>query len=296
MKMNIRLIFTVCVCVILAGVLIARPLGQLKVPPGCRPAEGTTAEPYTGSGFAKEVIHLKSGIRLLFVPAGKLIMGPMMGDPYGSQLNVNIAKPFYMGKYEVTNAEFKKFVSATGYDGKADSDSYYHDFLNHFRGESIMPTGDDFPVVWVNWKHAKAYCGRAGLRLPSEAEWEYACRTGTTTAFSFGDDPSEFVKYGWYTVNSEASPHEVGKKLANNWGFYDMHGNVWEWCEDDFVLLGYEGVPTDGSAYVAGKMTKVLRGGAWDCRYRSASRAARFRSGPTNASNNTGFRVVLDVE
>ena len=289
-------IVTVCVCVILAGVLTAQTSRQLKAPPGCRPVEGTVAEPYTGSGFAKEVIHLKSRIRLLFVPAGKLTMGPHMGDPYGGrQLNVTIAKPFYIGKFEVTNAEFRRFVSATGYDGKADSDSYYHDFLNHFRGESIMPKGDNFPVVWVNWKHAKAYCRWAGLRLPSEAKWEYACRSGTSTAFYFGDDPSEFVKYGWYTVNSEARTHEVGKKLANNWGFYDMHGNVWEWCEDDYVVA-YDGVPTDGSAYVAGKMTKVLRGGAWDCRYRSASRAARFRSGPTNASNNTGFRVVLDVE
>ena len=270
---------------------------ELRTPPGCRPADGSTAEPYTQTGYAKEVVHEKSGVVLLFVPAGEFRMGGRQSIVQEPPHSVRIAKPFYMGKFEVTNGQFKRFVDATGYDGKADSDSVYFHFLKHFRGESIMPAGDSFPVVWVNWKHAGAYCAWAGLRLPTEAQWEYACRAGTTTVFSFGNDEADFVKHGWCTGNSEVSTHEVGQKPPNDWGFHDMHGNVWEWCRDDMVI-GYEGAPADGSARIEGRMTKILRGGSWSNTNKAymVGSEGRFNSGPTNASNDVGFRVVLGFE
>ena len=278
----------------LCALLPAADEVRLEVPPGCRAAEGTEAEPYTQTGYAGEVVHQVSGITLLFVPAGSYTMGGRTTITHEPPHTVTIAGAFYMGKHEVTNAQFRKFVSATGYDGKADSDPVYHHFLKHFRGGSTMPQGDGFPVVWVNWKHAQAYCRWAGLRLPTEAQWEYACRAGTTTLYSFGDRQEDFAKYGWSTENADGATHEVGLKPPNGWGFHDMHGNVWEWCEDDMVS-GYEGAPADGSARLEGLMTKVLRSGSWsnDARPHLASSEARFNSGPTNASNNAGFRVVL---
>ena len=291
-------LFTLACLILFVAAAIAGPdATPLKTPPGCRATEGTVAEPYSGTGYAREVLHEKSGITLLFVPAGEFRMGGRRSVVQAPPHTVRIAQPFYMGKYEVTNAQFKRFVDATGYDGKADSDSFYFDFLKHFRGESIMPTDGNFPVVWVNWKQANAFCAWAGLRLPSEAEWECACRAGTTTAFSFGNDKADFVKHGWCTDNSEASTHEVGQKPANPWGFHDVHGNVWEWCQDE-MIFGYKDAPTDGSPRVEGKMTKVLRGGAWDYTNKAymVGSEGRFNSGPTNASNDVGFRVVLDIE
>ena len=268
----------------------------LKVPAGCRPAEGTKAEPYTHTGYAKKVVHLKSGVTLLFVPAGTFTMGGRTTITHEPPHPVQIAEPFYMGRYEVTNGQFKKFVSTTGYDGKADADAVYDHFLKHVRGESMMPRGDDFPAVWVNWKHAGAYCTWAGLRLPTEAEWEYACRAGTTTYYSFGNEEKDLANHGWYTANADGTTHEVGRKPANPWGLHDMHGNVWEWCRDD-MISGYAGAPADGSARLEGMMMKVLRGGSWSNSGRKhvAGSEARFGSGPTNASNDVGFRVVLDL-
>ena len=287
----------VCVVLLVSAAVAGPDAAELKTPPGCRPVEGTAAEPYSATGYARDVVHEKSGIALLFVPAGEFRMGGRRSVVQAPPHTVRIARPLYVGKYEVTNAQFKRFTEATGYDGKADSDSFYYHFLKHFRGESIMPTGDDFPVVWVNWNHAVAYCKWAGLRLPSEAEWEHACRAGTTTAFSFGNDEADFVKNGWCTDNGEGSTHEAGQKPANNWGLHDMHGNVWEWCQDD-MIFGYKDAPDDGAPRIQGRMTKVLRGGAWSNTKKAylAGSEGRFNSGPTNASNDVGFRVILEVE
>ena len=223
----------------------------LQVPAGCRLLEGAKV---SLQGYADKIIQEKTGIEMILVPTGKFAMGSAR-----EAHQVTITVPFYMGKTEVTNAQYRRFSEATGYDGKADADPDpdYDMYLRHWRGKSIMSKQDDYPVVWVNWKNAKSYCKWAGLALPSEAQWEYACRAETTTHYYFGDNQKKFDKYGWANTSKEYNTHSVAEKLPNAWGFYDMLGNVYEWVEDDYQ--GYNGAPVDGSARLEGKMTKVLQ-------------------------------------
>ncbi len=267
--------------------ILPLPLGaqDMKVPQGCVAAVEATV---SYEQYASHVIHRKTGIELVLVPAG---LFTMLGS---GQREVTFAGPFYISKTEVTNAQYKHFIDQSRYEGRPEVDPVYDLYLLHLRGKSIMPTGDDFPVVYVSWHNAKAFCAWAGLDLPSEAEWEYCCRAGTTTIYSFGDEPNAYEQYGWALNNSEGHPHEVAQLKPNAWGLYDMHGNVWEWCLDDYIQ-NYDDAPTDGSARYDNRMTKVLRGSGWGCSTRAypASAAARLNSAPTNAANDIGFRTVL---
>ena len=263
---------------------------ELKVPPGCAPAPD--AKP-AADGYADRVVHQKTDIELLLVSAGAFTMGR---GPYAHK--VTIAKAFYIAKTEVTNAQYRKFVEASSYDGTADTDPAYDLYLRHWRDMSIMPADDDFPVVWVSWKNAKAFCQWAGLALPSEAQWEYACRAGTTTVYYNGDEQKGFDEIGWGLTNSEALTHPVAQKKPNAWGLYDMLGNVWEWCEDDYVYK-YDTAPTDGSARIENPrtLTRTFRGGSWSNSTWPTTNAcaSRFNGAPGNASNDVGFRVVLTL-
>jgi len=269
----------------------------MKTPAGCIPADG--AKPGYG-GYADKVVHQKTGIMLVLIAPGTFQMGALApganSDVYPGH-TVTIKYPFYIGRTEVTNGQFKPFYQ-TGYDGVKDVDPAYDLYARHLRGKSIMPTGDNYPMVYVSWKNAKAFCDWAGgLDLPSESEWEYACRAGTSTFFYFGDDKNQIDKYAWTTRNSNGEPHPVAQLQPNPWGLFDMCGNVWEWTLDDFIYR-YDNAPADGTPRVEGKLTKCLRGGGWGngADEHVLSSYSRFNSAPTNASNDVGFRVVLRLK
>jgi formylglycine-generating enzyme required for sulfatase activity len=163
--------------------------------------------------------------------------------------------------------------------------------------------GAENPVEQVSWEDAVEFCRKlselsaekaAGnvYRLPTEAQWEYACRAGTTTQFSFGDDESDLGDYAWYRENSASKAHPVGGKQPNAWGLYDMHGNVWEWCQDWYDDYPSGAVtdptgPADGSG-------RVIRGGGWDFIAEICRSAYRSGFGPSFRSlSDCGFRVCL---
>ena len=192
------------------------------------------------------------------LPRGSFLMGsndPEARDREKPAHTVTIDYDIAMSKYLVTVEDYMLFAQATG----AIVPEERHEHL-----------GFDVPVRRVRWTDAKAYCDwktqREGVkyRLPTEAEWEYACRAGSTTKYCFGDDASLFGEYAWYAENSEGVTHNVGTKKPNAWGLYDMHGNVWEWCLDRYAE-DYSITPSDGTAYgVASEKGRVLRGGSYN--------------------------------
>jgi formylglycine-generating enzyme required for sulfatase activity len=183
---------------------------------------------------------------------------------------------------------------------------------SHFTTNNAYAEDLSRPVESVTWDDATAYCagltqrermaGRIGTnavyRLPTEAEWEYACRGWTSTRYSYGDDPgyTNLTAYAWYGDNSGGTTHPVGQKVANPWGLYDMHGNVWEWCQDWFDTYP-GGMAVDPRGPATGSL-RVIRGGSWSSRGRWGfawlCRSADRNHGPPDVWDyGVGFRVVL---
>ena len=227
------------------------------------------------------------------IPAGTFMMGSPADEPGRDATNetqheVTISKSFWMSKYEVTNAEFATFLNdvGVGSDGKYDGKSFVrsHDFgvqwnagTNRWQPSSGR---DNYPVVFVYWNGAAAYATWDGGRLPTEAEWEYACRAGTATAYSYGDTANG--AYMWYGLDVSVGAKPVGTKPHNPWGLYDMHGNVREWCSD-YYADDYSG---------ASGGNRVVKGGD----YTLTAAECRSASRKSNANNSfaIGFRVVYD--
>ncbi len=162
--------------------------------------------------------------------------------------------------------------------------------------------GDTSPVENVGWNDCQGFIKRLkerlpglNLNLPTEAQWEYACRAGTTTRYCFGDDEQHLEDYAWFSKNSGGRTHPVGEKLPNPWGLYDMHGNVWEWVQDHWHE-NYQGAPVDGSAWVKAKgCVRVLRGGSWANVPQWVRGAARFWPVPHFRATSRGFRLAMTL-
>jgi len=219
---------------------------------------------------------------------------------------VTINYDFEIAQTPVTVGEFRVFVEATGYLTEAEKEdgAYVWDDKNWDKKKDVswknpyFEQTDEHPVVCVSWNDAQAYIKwlneetKVNYRLPTEAEWEYACRAGTDTKWYFGDDKKELDKYAWYNQNSENRTHPVATKEPNPWGLYDIHGNVWEWCLDDYVD-NYENTPRDGSANEKGEEgSKVLRGGSWNDNANYTRSAYRGGGFPSDRSSYLGFRLL----
>jgi len=202
----------------------------------------------------------------------------MMGDQdFGPVHKVTITKPFYLGKYEVTQAQWEKVMGNNP---------------SRFKGAKN-------PVEQVSWEDCQEFVKKLGelnkaartFRLPTEAEWEYACRAGSNTRYCFGDSDSSLGDYGWYSHNSANTTHPVGQKKPNVWGLHDMHGNVWEWCQDwdDTYKTNDQKDPVGratGSAH-------VMRGGSWYFYSNTPRSAFRNQLMPGKRDSELGLRVVM---
>ena len=252
----------------------------------------TTPASSQASQSAKELtldLGDKVTMKLVLIPSGKFMMGSPENEKYrqqneGPQHEVTISKAFYMGKNLVTQEQYKKVMGSNP---------------SNFRGEQN-------PVEVVSWDDAQEFCKKLSttsgktIRLPTEAEWEYSCRAGSTTAFCFGDDDKDLADYAWYGSNPEVKgcppgnsnniPHPVGQKKPNAWGLYDMHSNLWEWCQDWYGSYLADAV-TDPQGAARGT-ERVVRGGSWYGNSGNCRSAYRLRYIPTRRGGNVGFRVV----
>jgi len=217
------------------------------------------------------------------IPAGTFLMGSK-ADPVAAsqpsadeqpQHSVSI-KSFAMGKYELTQEQWHAVMGTTP---------------SKFKGHNL-------PVDQVSWDDAQEFVNRLSrktgknYRLPSEAEWEYAARAGSQTAYSFGDNESDLGRFAWFAGNSERKTNPVREKLPNNFGLFDMHGNVWEWTQDCWNS-NYSGAPIDGSAWTTGNCSlRVLRGGSWLNYLQNLRTANRDRDLIGSRINSNGFRVA----
>jgi formylglycine-generating enzyme required for sulfatase activity len=247
---------------------------------GCAEAGKAQREKKDAIAQADKEITNSIGMKLVLIPKGTFMMGSPESEEGPSQHvaavrnevqhQVTLSKNVYLGVTEVTQAQYQKVM------GKNPS---------HFRGDRVQGDSSDHPVENVSRTDAAEFCRKlselpeeqqAGrvYRLPTEAEWEYACRAGSKTAYSFGDERDSLGDYAWFLQNSDGKTHRVGERKPNAWGLYDMHGNIWEWCSDRYgeYSKGAVSDPTGPRWGVSG----VLRGGSWrfeaeDCRTTSAS-------------------------
>jgi formylglycine-generating enzyme required for sulfatase activity/serine/threonine protein kinase len=239
--------------------------------------------PAVSANTEQKIFTNSIGMEFVLIPAGEFDMGSPAneagrGEDEGPVHRVKISNAFYMSKYEVTQKQWREVMGNNPSSFK----------------------GDNLPVEQVSWDDIQKFIKKLNekestdkYRLPSEAEWEYAARAGTTTRYSFGDDESKLSEYAWYDNNSGGKTHEVGQKKPNPWGLYDIHGNVHEWVLDIYHK-NYNGAPTDGSAWEGDGSVRVVRGGSWGNRAGSSRSAGRHDEDPGVSYVNLGFRLVSD--
>jgi len=255
-------------------------------------------------------------IKLKRIPAGTFLMGSPEDDrdAYDDekpQHRVGISKPFYLGVYEINQAQYQAVMG--------NNPSW---FSSNGGGKDKIAgrATDRHPVENVSWLDAVKFCNKLsemeglrpiyeingetvrvldwtapGYRLPTEAEWEYACRANAPAAqrYSFGDNAGSLGEFAWYSENSGSATHPVGAKRPNALGLFDMHGNVWEWCWDCYSDAYYKEPTEDDPRGPAAASRRVIRGGCWSDRPDNCRSACRARLGPADPYSTLGFRLAL---
>ena len=240
-------------------------------------SEAVTATPVSFAGTNT------LGMNFVLIPAGTFTMGSPSSESgrssrEGPQHQVTISQPFYMQTTEVTQGQWQAVMGS--------NPSYF------------SSCGTDCPVEKVSWDDIQTFLttinqrGEGTYRLPTEAEWEYAARAGTTTAYSFGESSSSLGSYGWYSSNASSTTHTVASKLPNPWGLYDMHGNVWEWVSD-WYSSSYDTstAATDPQGPGSGSF-RVFRGGSWGGSASYLRSAFRNGYSPGYRAYGIGFRLL----
>ncbi len=235
-------------------------------------------------GASLEMVWIEPGTFQMGSPSSERGRGSNEGPVHG----VTISQGFYLGKYEVTQEQWESVMGT-----------------RPWQGQNYVRSGSNYPAVYVSWADAQGFIRRLNAsqtsnvyRLPTEAEWEYACRAGTTTRWSFGDYESQLTHYAWYRDNAwdvgEQYAHLVGTKRANPYGLYDMHGNVWEWVQDWYDGAYYRSSLSVDPQGPSSGSRRVVRGGGFGYRARFVRSADRASGSPSDRSSGGGFRLLRE--
>lgn len=267
-----------------ATLLEARPNPAIVTDPAIRAA-------IVATGLAWRVLDTATGIQMVLVPPGFFEMGcaPSNGSPCAPSENpvhgVTLTDAFYVGRYEVTQAQWQAQTGSNP---------------SRFQGAQYPSAGNQ-PVEQVGWDEARDFAIAIGMRLPTEAEWEFACRAGTSTAYhgspaspAGSDDDATLGSIAWFAGNSNGRPRSVGQKLGNGFGLHDMSGNVWEWVNDRFSSTYYETSPPLNPPGPTTGTSHVLRGGSWIADAESSGWRSSSRIAWGSGAWNVGFRVARD--
>jgi formylglycine-generating enzyme required for sulfatase activity len=248
--------------------------------------------PLQAQDAPKEITN-SIGMKLVLIPKGTFMMGSPIEEERRfedeAQHQVTIGKDYYLGVTEVTQMQYEKVMGANP---------------SYFEGNAVLGDSSNHPVEQVSWEDAVEFCKKLSelpeekksgrvYRLPTEAEWEYACRAGSKAAYSFGANSKTLGDYAWFGENSGSQTHPVGEKKANAWGLYDMHGNVWEWCSDWYGEYP-KGAVSDPVGPREG-LNRVFRGGCWFIVTANCRSAIRIRCAPSRRGLILGFRVAMTV-
>ena len=229
------------------------------------------------------VKHAQTGVEFALIPGGSYRMGDIhnLGESYERPVHWVHLEPFLLARTEVTQGLFTQIMK-----------------ISPWVSRQYVKIGPNYAASYTNVDEASAFCAKLGCRLPTEAEWEYACRAGTTTAFHYGSNsPANLGKYAWYATNTsnQQYPHQVAQKLPNAFGLFDMHGNVWEWCPDR-LHNNYGCAPTNGLPWHGGASAKLVdRGGSWYDRGLDCRCAYRGRSVPSLRDRGLGLRPACSL-
>jgi formylglycine-generating enzyme required for sulfatase activity len=261
-----------CGILLLVGSLVATEAGNPESPHRTPPEKTIVFD--LGGGIKMELVLIRPGT---------FRMGDANGDAEEKPVHkVAIEKPFYLGKFEVTQEQWKAVMGFN---------------RSHFQGAKL-------PVERISWEDCRAFVKKLNekfpkssvtFRLPTEAEWEYACRAGTSTRYGFGDDATKLGEYAWFENNAGGKTHPVGQKKPNAWGLYDMCGNVWEWCGDWYEDQYYAQSPENNPTGPAEGSHRILRGGSWSDGPSSCRSAYRYGLPPWFCVYCYSFRVAASA-
>lgn len=294
-----------------------RPLARSTASASALPAAGNSSPNvqwptplvFTRNAAGLETFSNSLKMQFVIVPPGTFMMGSTVADPDRKPdevlHRVTLRRKFAMAADLVTRGEFSRFIRESGYQSIVELSGDAHDRLSNtdmpqrnWHNPGFAQTDDD-PVAAISWYDAKAFCEWLSkkesrhYRLPTEAEYEYACRAGSQTIYFMGNNPPDFADYSWYNVNSFSGTHPVGQNKPNPWGLYDMCGNLLTWCEDWFEpQLSGDAIDPTGPAT---GMTKSLRGGTWGRSQFQCRCANRTQSLPDRTNNVWGMRLVMDL-
>jgi formylglycine-generating enzyme required for sulfatase activity len=267
-------------------------------------------------------------LEMVLIPAGSFMMGDANGtEDQKPAHKVNITRPFYMSKYKITIAQMEAVMGprrgrfgggppptnpanstspaapATAAAPATEAPPASATKQTDRPAQPLRPPQNPLnPAGFMTWESCQAFVTKLNEKLadsggkfavPSEAQWEYACRAGTTTKYSFGDTADNFEQYAWFRPIADGKAHPVGEKKPNSWGLYDMHGDVWEWVNDWYDRDYYKKSPTDDPPGPATGIAAVLRGGGWNDDPMYGTSVFRNRNVPRGMSNDQGFRVIF---
>jgi formylglycine-generating enzyme required for sulfatase activity len=248
-------------------------------------AADSSKSPNSATEKPKEIrFDLGGGVKieLVLIQPGSFMMGDEEGDEEEKPVHkVTITKPFYIGKYEITQEQWQTLMGGNS---------------SHFKGAKN-------PVDRVSWEDCQAFIKKlnekfaasgATFSLPTEAQWEYACRAGSSDRYGFGNDASRLAEHGWFGDNSNGKTHPAGEKKPNAWGLYDMQGNLWEWCADWYEGNYYKKSPVTDPTGPTAVTSRVLRGGSWADPAPYCRASYRYCLPPWFRVHGYGFRVICE--